>query len=397
MTGLGESKMKENQYIVYHYCDLYAFLNIMRTKTLWLSDVKKSNDEDEGKYLLKKMQAYIDIHGIMDGSIDQSWVQKAKQLVMDYIGKNDQRMFVPKNYNYDELIKIRKDLESMDVMFGESERIELTEEQFENEEKSWENLEEKVEEFGNDLTPGDEYETDKFDVPLYTICFSGNSDLLSQWRGYAKDGTGVAIGFKTKYLKKWKSGIFDKKAIMTAKFDQVNYKNLDMEYLLQLKSKSLIKYAKNLVEETNEEIKRGLKWAIEEELGEIAENSIFYKSELFQEEDEYRLIYRDLIKCQNSQFIKNSKGREEIEKRIRDFKLSEAKYRVGAEGIISYFDLSFEPIMDNIIGEIVLGPKCKMTTADVEFLLSSWGYNCIEENIHDQRSIYIHHSELSYR
>lgn len=80
-----------------------------------------------------------------------------------------------------------------------------------------------------------------------------------------------------------------------------------------------------------------------------------------------------MIKCQNSQYIKNSKGRAEIEKRIRDFKLSEAKYRVGAEGIISYFDLSFEPVMNNIIGEIVLGPKCKMTTADVEFFIKFLG------------------------
>lgn len=61
--------MEENKYLVYHYCDLYAFLNIMRTKTLWLSDVKKSNDEDEGKYLLKKLHAYIDVQGIMDSSI----------------------------------------------------------------------------------------------------------------------------------------------------------------------------------------------------------------------------------------------------------------------------------------------------------------------------------------
>lgn len=389
--------MEENKYLVYHYCDLYAFLNIMRTKTLWLSDVKKSNDEDEGKYLLKKLHAYIDIQGIMDSSIDQRWIQKAKQLVMDYMGKSDQRMFVPKNYNYDELLEMRKNLDSTDVVVDKLERVEFTEEQLKNEEKRWEIMEQESEEFGNDLVPGDEYETDKFDVPLYTICFSGNSDLLSQWRGYAKDGTGIAIGFKTKYLKKWKSAIFDKKAIMTAKFDQVNYKNLDMEYLLQLKSRSLIEYAKKLIDETNEEMKGLLKSAIEEELEEIAENSIFYKSELFHEEDEYRLIYRDLIKCQNSQYIKNPKGRAEIEKRIRDFKLSEAKYRVGAEGIISYFDLSFEPVMNNIIGEIVLGPKCKMTTADVEFLLSSWGYNCMGENVYDQRSIYIHHSELSYR
>lgn len=36
-----------------------------------------------------------------------------------------------------------------------------------------------------------------------------------------------------------------------------------------------------MVEETNEEIKELLKLAIEEELEVIAENSIFYKSELF--------------------------------------------------------------------------------------------------------------------
>lgn len=191
--------MEENKYLVYHYCDLYAFLNIMRTKTLWLSDVKKSNDEDEGKYLLKKLHAYIDIQGIMDSSIDQRWIQKAKQLVMDYMGKSDQRMFVPKNYNYDELLEMRKNLDSTDVVVDKLERVEFTEEQLKNEEKRWEIMEQESEEFGNDLVPGDEYETDKFDVPLYTICFSGNSDLLSQWRGYAKDGTGIAIGFKTKY------------------------------------------------------------------------------------------------------------------------------------------------------------------------------------------------------
>lgn len=171
--------MEENKYLVYHYCDLYAFLNIMRTKTLWLSDVKKSNDEDEGKYLLKKLHAYIDVQGIMDSSIDRRWIQKAKQLVMDYMGKSDQRMFVPKNYNYDELVEMRKNSESTDVVVDKLERVELTEEQLKNEEKRWEIVEQEAEEFGNGLVPGDEYETDKFDVPLYTICFSGNSDLLN--------------------------------------------------------------------------------------------------------------------------------------------------------------------------------------------------------------------------
>ena len=39
------------------------------------------------------------------------------------------------------------------------------------------------------------YESDTF-----IACFSEEADLLSQWRGYAQDGTGVFIGFSKKVL-----------------------------------------------------------------------------------------------------------------------------------------------------------------------------------------------------
>jgi hypothetical protein len=32
------------------------------------------------------------------------------------------------------------------------------------------------------------------------FCLSAEGDLLSQWRGYAQDGSGVAIGFRRAYL-----------------------------------------------------------------------------------------------------------------------------------------------------------------------------------------------------
>lgn len=38
----------------------------MQTKTLWLSDVKKSNDVDEGKYLLKRLFQYVDVVRVLD-------------------------------------------------------------------------------------------------------------------------------------------------------------------------------------------------------------------------------------------------------------------------------------------------------------------------------------------
>lgn len=39
--------------MVYHYCDLNAFLGILKTRALWMSDVKKSNDSTgfSGDYL----------------------------------------------------------------------------------------------------------------------------------------------------------------------------------------------------------------------------------------------------------------------------------------------------------------------------------------------------------
>lgn len=85
----------ESTYVVYHYCDLYAFLNIMRTKTLWLSDVKKSNDADEGKFLLKKLLNYLESEELMDDSIEKKWVNEAKRLAENYMSKRDTRMFIP--------------------------------------------------------------------------------------------------------------------------------------------------------------------------------------------------------------------------------------------------------------------------------------------------------------
>lgn len=39
-----------------------------------------------------------------------------------------------------------------------------------------------------------------YDVPIFVGCFSEDGDLLSQWRVYAADATGYAIGFATATL-----------------------------------------------------------------------------------------------------------------------------------------------------------------------------------------------------
>ena len=39
-----------------------------------------------------------------------------------------------------------------------------------------------------------------FLMKTFCVCFSGSKDKLSQWRGYAQDGKGIAIGFDKELL-----------------------------------------------------------------------------------------------------------------------------------------------------------------------------------------------------
>ena len=109
--------------IVYHYCSVDTFLNIIKNANVWLSDIEKSNDYQEcircREYVNKGMEEYLgdDIDAL------QAW-------------------------------------------------------------RTW--YEKGV--YSN------------FSMKTFCACFSGSKDKLSQWRGYAQDGKGIAIGFDRELL-----------------------------------------------------------------------------------------------------------------------------------------------------------------------------------------------------
>lgn len=77
----------------------------MQTKTLWLSDVKKSNDVDEGKHLLKRLFQYVDVVRVLDEGSDSKVIETAKRMINEYIGRNDFRTYISKGYLLSELEK----------------------------------------------------------------------------------------------------------------------------------------------------------------------------------------------------------------------------------------------------------------------------------------------------
>lgn len=116
--------------IVYHYCSVDTFFNIIRNSSMWLSDIAKSNDYQEcircREFVNKGMEEYL-----------------------------------------------RNDVEALKAW------------------KTW---------YENGVYSN-------FSMKTFCVCFSESKDKLSQWRGYAQDGKGIAIGFNKDVLEElyWSS------------------------------------------------------------------------------------------------------------------------------------------------------------------------------------------------
>ena len=143
---------KNRPHLVYHYCSLETFYNIITNSTIRLSNIKKSNDYEEMMYILPKA---IDI-------CDSILSKYYEKLSVGYKLK-------------DNFVKT------------------LFEETF------------------NELS-----------LNCYVICFSEQSDLLSQWRGYANDACGVSI-LLFRYSKEYKFKIqFFSSALFNRKNEKVD-------------------------------------------------------------------------------------------------------------------------------------------------------------------------------
>ena len=64
-------------------------------------------------------------------------------------------------------------------------------------------------------------------------------------------------------------------------------------------------------------------------------------------------------------------------------------FSVKKNRIVPYVDLYFDKAKNDLIKEIIIGPKCDVNTFDIQMLLASNGYN------YDKISII--HSNCTYR
>lgn len=297
--------------ILYHYCSLNTFLSIIKNKSIWVSDIERSND-------------FLELVAL-------------RQLFSKVI-----------NADLNEIIERNN-------MSGGNPR----------------------------LAKGLWTLRDEFMVKLSTVyartfafCLSEKGDLLSQWRGYADDGTGVAIGFELDFFQNLKVKTLESKNSLIIDFDKVSYNEIEANNYIHTQLKNFnFKKCKSIDEYEISLDKIGAK---------IATDAPFYKKNAFSEECEWRLVIAHFVE------------------RIGKFDLSQLnddecsfgniEYIASKNRLIPHIEIKINN-MKNIISEVVIGPKCKEKEADIRQFLICMG---ILDDL-DDNSIHISKSEASYR
>jgi len=212
------------------------------------------------------------------------------------------------------------------------------------------------------------------------FCLSEEGDLLSQWRGYADDASGVSVGFSKKYLEKLsEASLNPQKSGFTLQKVEYEYesqkKRIQATYdkikeLINQGAYKPLKYQTILKFKTNEEIEAENK-IIKKAFSDLSLTILplifeffLLKTKAFQEEREWRLIsYLSKISDDQCLFLHNS------------------------DKIVPYRKFSLSNLEENSIVEVIFGPKNNTPEYVIDGLLKQ----------NDFENVNVIHSKASYR
>ncbi len=142
---------------LYYYGSLSTLESMLRSKQIWLSDIRKSNDSEEIAYGFRQIKHRLDA-------------------VLEPISKGQRSLRIPKDFlednHYGSPLTKDEFLERGSIL-SESLRSIYTQ---------------------MEIKRGALY-AHSSGKHCFALCFTGDGDLLSQWRGYGDNAQGVAIGF----------------------------------------------------------------------------------------------------------------------------------------------------------------------------------------------------------
>lgn len=207
----------------------------------------------------------------------------------------------------------------------------------------------------------------------FAFCLSERSDLLSQWRGYASDGAGFSIGFRSDRLML----SVEQYSSTPPELRRLIYKREEQIELLREPVKEIVALIKDgalgqkgfrgglLQTYTDEEVK--LNDAKTDSLNQklfplllSLESKLFItKSDSFQEEAEWRLM----------RGVSSEDTKEPV------------SYRSGNQCLVPYVETPIAKSPASAISHVVIGPKNKTPIKHVKRFLESSGYGEVDVSL----------------
>lgn len=189
-------------------------------------------------------------------------------------------------------------------------------------------------------------------------CFSKSPDVLSQWRGYADEATGVAIGIHSETLGAMPVSMLEVEYERTTQLDEMKTALIGM-YLM--------------------EADRGFKWGKEFVDGCVllASWGLGFKADAFKEEQEVRLLH--LLTVDNTDNRPRLEDPDEEDEGGKIVRGQTVKFRVSDRALVAYIDIPLpDPKGVSLIPELWVGPKNHNGPGNLLYLLGGHGISGTE-------------------
>jgi hypothetical protein len=202
------------------------------------------------------------------------------------------------------------------------------------------------------------------------FCLSEVDDLLSQWRGYASDATGVAIGFSNEYLE-WLVTT-DKETKLGTILNKVSYSQNEHDALVEptyLEVKQLMNDEAHMPPR----VRNVLDTRTEDEIQQERVKSLIGKAKIF---TALRQIYPKLF------LLKQAAFKEEKEWRLISYLDNDANdvcsYYLRDRRIVPYRSIDLMSPGIRPIVKVILGPKHLTPVYVVKNFLYSYGFDQVQ-------------------
>ena len=200
------------------------------------------------------------------------------------------------------------------------------------------------------------------------FCLSEEGDLLSQWRGYAMDGTGISIGFSKSYL-----ASLAKMSGRTVQATGFTLKRVEYERGGQVK----------LIEPTYQKIKEFIHQGAYKSFAPRTLIDSRTELEINKENEKIRTANKNLLLATLELFpelflLKNKAFKEEKEWRLLSHLINETEdsclFRASGDQIIPYREFKLEELDEPSITQVILGPKNRTPHKVIEKFLIGHGF-----------------------